>query len=148
MLMVSRCARVDGAFVTSIELNHRDYAEVVEPGPGDEDPVMLWHVDLRCQSDALPGSLEEARAWLLQQAAAVRDGVTRFLDLLRGDLDAEFFYVRWGGFPKAPAGARLSLWFFGKGRERSAELVPILEDFRDRWEERLRALGAAPAEAG
>src|SRR5438876_12275597 len=80
-----RQKRRDGGIRTGIEINGETELGLEEGFTGDEqDPVLLWFVDLRMEGKKLPTDPEEVRQWLLKHSPGICAG----FQLLAGEIQA------------------------------------------------------------
>src|ERR1700722_6032187 len=137
--------RADGATRTGITQGDEELWHSFRNASKDSDPMLLWSVDLRCEGKAIPLGADGARSWLLDNAAAIRDGIDRVRVLLENDLVLNLLSLHWKTFPLLPAGTRAVLVCMFCRWTESTELLPILQDLSERWEKRLRAF-STPSE--
>jgi hypothetical protein len=66
-----RQVRVDGGVRTGIDIDGDAVLQRFDPGAGDDDPALLWYVDIDCNGESLPDSAEDARQWLIDNAGRI-----------------------------------------------------------------------------
>src|SRR5829696_5207955 len=86
-----RQERRDGGKRTGIEVGQRTEFVSFEPGDADNDPALVWYVDVRCSGDRLPTDGDAARAWFLQHEAAIR----ALLERAAAEVPAGYDPVEW-----------------------------------------------------
>src|SRR5438309_1549162 len=78
-----RQERADGGVRTGIMAGDSTVLELFEAPEEEYDPSLIWSIDIRCHGSSLPFNAEGARAWLLENGAMIRDGLSRFTEHLR-----------------------------------------------------------------
>lgn len=72
-ITVFRQGRADGGVRSGIDYEGMTVLESFEEGAGDDDPALLWYVDVRLSGDPIPaGSPEIVRDWLTQLGKVVQ----------------------------------------------------------------------------
>src|SRR4051794_13461226 len=97
-----RQARQDGGIRTAVELNEETVFHSFKKGAKEEDPALLWWVDLRCEGPGLPKDAAGARRWLITHAGLIKDGFGRLAEKLHAGLDVDIYPFQWGDFHKLP----------------------------------------------
>ncbi len=88
-----RQARMDGGIRTGIDVDGAGW-EYYEGGSEEYDPALIWYVDLRAQGDHLPGSLEDARQWLLDQESLVNATYQQLVERLEVGMDPDVWPLK------------------------------------------------------
>lgn len=90
-LVFFRQARIDGGVRTGVDLGEISLLHDFEPGTDDEDPSLIWYVDIEFSGDDLPAHPDAARQWLLERAPQV----SAALEQLSGELIAGIDFGAW-----------------------------------------------------
>jgi hypothetical protein len=83
-----RQARMDGGKRTGIEIDEETVMEQFEEGTGMEDSALLWFVDIRCSGAPLPNDPASARAWLMEKAPVIQEGISMVANELQAGIDS------------------------------------------------------------
>jgi len=67
-----RQKRFDGGIRTGIEIDGHAVFENYSPGEPDDDPSLLWYIDLRSVGDSLPSDPEDVRQWFIDNGETLR----------------------------------------------------------------------------
>lgn len=103
-----RQARFDGGVRTGIDIDGNSVLMDYSEGDSDDNPALLWYIDLRCEGETLPADPEEARKWLRRAAPAFKSALIAAADELRVGFDPEFHPFRRGiQLPQADAHAEI-----------------------------------------
>jgi hypothetical protein len=89
-LTLYRQARVDGRVRSGIEVDDGRVWESFSESKEEEDPTLLWYIDVRCKGNRLPRDPQEARDWFLQMAQLVNGQLVAAADTLQVGIDADF----------------------------------------------------------
>src|SRR5260221_6984988 len=68
----SKLKRVDGGIRYAIALDYQPVLHRFSPGPDEEDPVLVWYIDVRCRGRNLPSQTEEVRQWFITNAGPIK----------------------------------------------------------------------------
>lgn len=68
-----RQKRFDGGIRTGIEIDGHTVFENFMPGGPDDDPSLLWYIDVKCFGDGLPTEPEEVRRWFMDNGEALKE---------------------------------------------------------------------------
>jgi hypothetical protein len=79
--------RRDGGLRTGVELDDERVLECYEPGSAQEDPTLIWWIDVRCAQRTWPTEPERVRAWLLENAQKIEDGLKDYAAELGAGID-------------------------------------------------------------
>ena len=60
-----------------------------EPSVADDDPALLWFIDIRCEGAQIPTDPEEARRWLLANSAWLSAGLDDTAEHLAVGVDSD-----------------------------------------------------------
>jgi hypothetical protein len=82
-----RQQRADGGIRTGIEVNESVVFSEYQPGHHDDDPALLWYVDVRCKGQGLPIDGERARDWLASQRKIVARQLNKLADRIPSGID-------------------------------------------------------------
>ena len=135
-----RQKRRDGGLHTGVVVNGYTALEQEEGVAWeDQDPILLWWVDLRCEGKKLPAGSEEARQWLLEQTPRIRSGFEKLGDELRVGLDYNTWPLLWP-VPKAPRGVRMIIACSALYRSDALGMAGVMADIAAHWREWLEKL--------
>jgi hypothetical protein len=129
---------------SGIDIDADTVWERFEAGPGEEDPALLWYVDVRCEGDRLPTGKDEARQWLLHNAPLVKAGLRQLAEKLDAGYDNGFWPLHWP-IPGAPEGISVTVICSAVRRWDARRIAGVLTEIAQHWEQILEQL--APAEA-
>jgi hypothetical protein len=134
--------RRDGGIRTGIEINGETELGLEEGFTREEeDPVLLWFVDLRCEGKKLPTDPEEVRAWLLKYGAVIRAGLKSLAEEIQAGIDFNTFPYLWP-VPGAPRGVRMTLACSAMRRMDARSIRNVLLEIAAHWQERVARLPA------
>jgi hypothetical protein len=134
-----RQCRRDHGVRTGVDIDGTTVLHLFERGEDESDPVLLWYVDLRCQGAALPAGAEEARQWLLDQAATIRSGFKALAEEVSVGIDANTWPLQWK-VPKTLRGVRMTIVCSAVPRLEGRDIANVLADIGAHWEEIIRSL--------
>ncbi|MGH7140594.1 MAG: hypothetical protein ACREHD_33090 [Pirellulales bacterium] len=80
-------ARVDGGMRSGVDRDDTPLLHEFHEGSGEQDPALLWYVDVEFEGDALPNDAEAARRWLVRRAASVAAALGQLADDLALGVD-------------------------------------------------------------
>lgn len=134
-----RQARVDGGIRTGIDVDDVTWWHHFDAGGAEEDPALIWYVDLRCEGSTLPGDKDAARRWLLDHAPLIQAAFRELAEKLRLGFDNEF-----APYQHSIAGARegttMTVVCSAVRRLEARSLAKVLDDIGKRWEQLLQQL--------
>lgn len=134
-----RQARNDGGIRTGIDLEGTTCWERFDQGHGEDDPALLWFVDLRGKGDQVPPDCDALRSWLLDNAAIIREGFGKFADEFQIGFDHDFWPGQWA-VPNAPPGVDLKIVVSAIRRLDARELSRVLSELAENWDELVESL--------
>jgi hypothetical protein len=140
-----RQARIDGGVRTGIMLGESTILHRFEEGGADNDPALVWFVDLRCNGSGLPVDAEGARRWLIEHEGIIRGGFTRFAGELQAGADVDSYPLQWEGFKGAPDGVQMKIVCGATRRVDALRLADVLNDVAARWRQMIEELSPAIA---
>lgn len=136
-----RQARVDGAVRTGLMLGEDSVLERFEEGSDDEDPILAWSVDLRCDGRDLPDTPEEARAWLLEHQDVIRAGFHDYAEELKAGSDPTGIYpLEWGRFRDVPDGVEMRIFCTALRRVDGLTLGRVVAGVGSDWHDLVTSL--------
>ena len=142
-----RQARVDGGIRTGIDIDGTTGIDRLERGTGEDDPALTWFVDLRCDGESVPTKLEEARQWLLDHKALVREAYVAFGKKLEVGMDPDVVPLQCE-FPNAPPGVRMTTVCSSTGTIPARQMSETVKDIAEHWEQYLNQLPQVQAPLG
>jgi hypothetical protein len=137
-----RQARRDGGIRTGIDIDDRTVLSRFEAGGREDDPALLWYVDVRCAGPRLPRDVEAARQWLIRHEAAVRQALDALARQAPDGVDASEWPLQ---TTKRLAGATVTVACSAVRRVEAREMAAVLRDVAEHWRERLDALNVLHA---
>jgi hypothetical protein len=137
-----RQARRDGGVRTGIDIDDHTVLSRFEPGRRDEDPALLWYVDVRCTGPRLPRDVDAARQWLIRHGPQIREALDALADQVPEGLDPSEWPLQ---TTKRLSGATITVACSAVRRLEAREMATIVQDIADHWRERLETLSAQHA---
>lgn len=134
-----RQQRVDGGVRTGIELDEATLLGRYELGEGEEDPILLWVIDLRCEGEELPVTDSAgARAWFLKNRLIFVSALEQLADTLKPGIDPDDSVL----YPVASPwpGLRILIAVSCSRRLAGYAMAEHLREFGQHWEEILTGL--------
>jgi hypothetical protein len=136
-----RQKRLDGGIRSGIMLGENTVLDRFEEGEGDDDPALIWSVDLRCSGKNLPDTTEGAQRWLLDNEDLIQDGFRRYADYLRAGSDVTGPYLlQWSDFQSTPPGVEMVIVCGAMRRVDALLLGSVIEETGKRWRELILSL--------
>ncbi len=123
--------RRDGGVRTGVEVDDERILERFEPGSTEEDSTLSWWIDVRCSQKTWPPEPEEVRAWLLENAPRIENGLKDLAAKLGAGIDINWpeKYV-----VPSPAGIKIEIFYSAirrvGGREIQAELSKLARNWQ------------------
>ena len=142
-LVLYRQARVDGGIRTGISIDGLDILETYQMGRAEEDPALLWFVDVRAVGKDLPTDPIKIRDWFLSMAPTLEAAFNELADRVEVGFDCDVMPLQWQ-VPHAPVGVRIVIVSSVIHRLMGREMAAILRDIGKRWEEIVRSLELIP----
>lgn len=93
-LVFFRQARIDGGVRTGVDLDETSLLHDFERGGDDDDPSLIWYIDIEFSGDDLPTRPDAARHWLLERAPQVSAALDQLADDLAAGIDFGSWPVR------------------------------------------------------
>jgi hypothetical protein len=146
-LVFYRQKRYDGGIRTGVELDDDRVADWFDPGPDENDRVLLWYVDLRCEGSGVPDEPELVLDWLLEHGPIIRDGFLRCADHLRNGFDPDIYTVRWTDFRDLPPEVAMLIASSAIRRVDALEIGSHVLEIATSWDGIIAKLKAAQAVA-
>jgi hypothetical protein len=138
-----RQKRVDGGVRTGVEVNDNTVLSSFASGDlKNEDPALLWYVDVDCQGRQLPADCEEARQWLGDHKKEIATLIESLAEKLRAGKD----HNQWPVYiEKAVRGVKVRVSCSAVRRMEARNLASILGNIAEKWDDYVGGL-AAPQE--
>jgi hypothetical protein len=137
-----RQARRDGGIRTGIDIEARTVLSRFEPGRRDEDPALLWYVDVRCTAPRLPPDVDAAPQWLTRHEPHIRQDLDALASQAPEGVDPSEWPLQ---VTKRIPGATITVAASVVRRPEAREMAAILRDIADHWRQHLDALTILPA---
>jgi hypothetical protein len=137
-----RQGRYDGGIRTGVETDGVLVWHRFEKGTGEEDPALLWYVDLRCEGDDLPSEREQAREWLMHQAPVIKSALNALAEKLRAGYDDELWPYLFP-VPDSPPGTSMKIVCSTTRGLEPGDLAKTLKRIGSNWRPILRQLRPA-----
>ena len=137
-------ARADGGMRTGISVNDENVFGRFDEGSATSQPYLRWFVDVRCEG-RLPADPGEARRWLIEHGAAIKEGLVSMANRVRAGIDVDAIPVAApvAGMPK---GVKATIVCAASTIESAREISKALRGTARRWRallSRLQTLQAA-----
>lgn len=134
-----RQQRADGGVRTGLEIDGDTVLHRFQGGKGEDDPALLWFIDIRCQGPRLPKNPEQARQWFLDYGEMIRAGLRELAEELRAGIDADAWPVR-RQLPRMPSGVRVTLSCAAARRFEGLRVAVILHELAGNWQSQIQSL--------
>jgi hypothetical protein len=105
----------------------------------DQDPVLVWWVDVRCEGKKLPLRPEPARQWLLDHTEVIQKAFETLAQVLEVGLDQNTWPLLWP-VPIAPRGTKMVIGCCALYRSDGLLFKEILTDLAAHWREWIKKL--------
>ena len=139
-----RQARRDGGVRTGIDIDDQTVLSRFEPGESDDDPSLLWYVDVRCTGPRLPREVHAARQWLVRNERPIRAAIEDLAARVpQGSDPSEWPLKLTRG---AGTGARVVVACSAVRRLEARRIARILRDLSTQWRQHLDSLDAVHAD--
>jgi hypothetical protein len=137
-----RQARRDGGIRTGIDIDDQTVLSRFE-GAEDDDPTLLWYVDVRCAGPRLPRAAEAARQWLERNEKPIVTALEALAKRVPEGSDPSEWPLKLS--KRLPNGVTVIVACSAVRRAEARELADILRDVATRWRERIQSLGLTQA---
>jgi hypothetical protein len=132
-----RQARRDGGIRTGIDIDNQTVLSCFE-GAEEDDPALVWFVDVRCSGQRLPRDVEEARRWLERHEAQIAGVLEALAKRLPEGLDPSEWPLK---LTKRLTGqVSVTVACSAVRRVEARKLDQILRDIAKHWSDRLKSL--------
>ena len=132
-----RQARRDGGIRTGIDIENQTVLSRFE-GSEDDDPTLLWFVDVRCTGTRLPRDAEAARLWLERTEKPIVAAIESLAKQIPTGLDPSESPLR--STRRLSNGGSITVACSAIRRAEARALAAILDDVAANWRGRLRSL--------
>jgi hypothetical protein len=140
-IVLYRQARVDGGVRTGISVNDETVLHEFKPGKNDDNPALLWFVDVRFRGKGLPTSPDEVREFLIEAATHVKEALLAAADDLGVGLDSDVLpYVR---ETELERGITLKIVCSANRRTSGLQMAKHVRQIASRWVELAKELRAS-----
>ena len=126
-----RQKRIDGSVRTGVELGEQRMLESFEPGSPEEDPTLIWWIDVRCTKRTWPSEPEGVRAWLLKNAQTFQKALKDYAAEMGAGID-----INWPVQHIVPGGADIKMQISCSAMQRVAgrEIPTELAELANHWQ--------------
>jgi hypothetical protein len=133
-----RQQRVDGGIRTGIDFEGITLLESFTPGGDEDDPVLLWYVDVQLEGVIPVRSPEHLRRWLSELTGTLQPFLDRVADEMDAGADGEWPVRR--SFDLNAGDLRLTVSATGVRRLAARQLGERVREIGQRWREFVEAL--------
>jgi hypothetical protein len=134
--------RKDSAIRTGVEVNDELALENFVPGDNERDPVILWYIDIRCESKAdFPPDPEAARLFFTRIAPRISMALLDLARELAAGLDSDTWPAR-RRISNLPPGIKAELACSATQRVAGGEISMALEKLAKNWKQILADLNS------
>src|SRR6266568_8390513 len=126
-----RQARADGGIRMGLDLDGQCVAHHFEPGSDENDPRLIWFVDLRCQGRQLPRSAETAIQWLRGKASMIKAAFAELAHTL--ELGVDDYIPQEHVLKGAPKGVRMAIVYYSARRVAARQIRRHVRETGERW---------------
>lgn len=105
----------------------------------EEDPALLWYVDIRCTGEYLPADGEDARDWLVRHTTALALGLKELAAKISAGVDVDIWPVT-HALPPLPDGTSILVVASAMRRLAGRELARHVQGLADTLTDELRSL--------
>ena len=134
-----RQLRQDGAARTGIEVDGETAYSAFDSTAVEPDPSLVWYVDVRCTSPALPAERVAARDWLLGHSQEIGGVLNKAADAIPAGVDP-------AGYPlqvtERVNGAEVTVATSAVRRVEARDLAQILRHVAGHFREQVESLNA------
>ncbi|HEV3022196.1 MAG TPA: hypothetical protein VGX76_07000 [Pirellulales bacterium] len=134
-----RQARVDGGVRTGVEINGELVLHRFKAGSEEDDPSLLWFVDVCCENANVPNDAEGARGWLRSRTGEVSNSLLLLAKDLEAGVDTGPFPLQRNFGPSAD-GTATTIICSAVRRLDARHIANALEDVAQNWDQLLREL--------
>ncbi len=133
-----RQARVDGGMRTGVSVDDETVLHEFKRGKNDDNPALLWFVDVRFRGKGLPADPDDVREFLTAAAAKVKEALVAAADELSVGLDADVLpYVR---EHEVQRGVTLKVVCSANRRTTGLQIAKQIRQIASRWAELVQDL--------
>jgi hypothetical protein len=132
-----RQARRDGGVRTGIDIDGRTVLSRFQQGRREDDPALLWYVDVRCDGASLPTHVEDARQWLIRHESQIVQVLDALAEKAPDGLDPSEWPLQRS---KRLNGATITVACSAVRRIEAREMAAVLRDVAEHWHDRLASL--------
>jgi hypothetical protein len=136
-----RQARIDGGMRTGVDYDDTPLLHEFAPGSDDNDPALVWYVDIEFEGDSLPSSADDVRRWLVRHARAVAESLRVVADELVAGIDVAVWPLK-RSLGDLPRSVHATLSCSAMRRIDSREIGRRLRELADEWRQIIRGLPA------
>jgi hypothetical protein len=134
-----RQVRADGGIRMGLDVDDDSLAHHFEPGPDDDDPRLLWFIDIRCQGKKVPTTFDDGADWLRENSKRIKSALSDLANELAPGIDSDIVPGR-TMVPGMPPGAKIEIVFTATKRVLARDMAKHLREFRDHFEDYLDTL--------
>jgi hypothetical protein len=133
-----RQARADGGVRTGIEIDNQTVLSRFEEGVSDEDPSIVWYVDVRFRGTSLPRNALAAREFLIENEKTVRRLLSDLAETIPAGIDPGAWPIR----REMKIGSKIKVEVASSAvrRYEASRLADTLRDLAAHWRELVEGL--------
>lgn len=141
-LSLFRQGRADGGIRSGLMIDGISALQQFEAGNRDDDPALLWYVDVVVEGKGLPRDPELAREWFVRHREIFQEALTTTADKLRGGFDKEQGPSQFpiSTISRSGKGHKGRLIVFAVRRKNALEISKQLRELARDWDEVLQEL--------
>ena len=135
-----RHERVDRAIRMGLEIDNHTVLHDFQSGDDDDDPSLLWYVDVIIQGDGLPRDPDGARDWLRDHGGKIQDHLRAMANEMSTGIEWDVNPFRRQG--ELEPGCSFLINVSALRRVAAREFSKKLLELADQWDDHLEKLSA------
>lgn len=138
---VYKQTRVDGGIRTGVDLDGAECFQDYVPGAGEEDPAILWYLDVRGRGAGVPSDPDQLWQWLLDSEPAIQQACQRAAEQLSAGVDGDGWPFRLR-FPNLMTDVDVEIVGSALRRVEGTEMGRFILEFASDWSPMLTRLAS------
>lgn len=141
-LSLFRQGRADGGVRSGLMIDGISALQRFEAGDREDDPALLWYVDVVVEGKSLPRDPDLAREWFLRHREVLQEALSATADKFRGGFDKDQgpSQVPISTLSRSVKGAKGWIIVFAVRRKSALEISKQLGELARDWDEVLQEL--------